>query len=130
MPEQLLQSPAGHQLAAVNTGAWSEVNDVVSAPHRFLIVLHHDQRIPSGLQDVQGGEQLLIVPRMQTNRRLVENVEHAAEIGAELGGEPDALGFSARKRGDATAQLQVTESDLRKEFQPLPNLGQDVPGNQ
>ena len=32
---------------------------------------------------------------MEADGGFVEHVEHAAEIGAELGGEADALGFAA-----------------------------------
>jgi len=123
MPEELLKSSTSDQLTPVNARTGPEINNIVCAAHRFLIVLHHDQRVASGLQDVQGCQQLLIIPRVETDGRLVENIEHAAEVRAELGGKPDALGFPAGQGSDATAELQIAEPDFREKLKPLPDLG-------
>src|SRR5438093_13144890 len=118
MAKEFMQRPAGDQLPAVQTGSWTKVNDVIGAAHGFLVVLDDDQGVAARLQDMQRGEQLLIVASVQANGRLVQDVEHAAEVGAELRGEPDALSLAAGKRGDAAAQLQVTEPDLGEKSQP------------
>ena len=39
---------------------------------------------------------------MQADRRLVQDVEHADEAGADLGGETDALPLTARERARRT----------------------------
>ena len=56
-------------------------------------------QIAARLEQGQGGEQLLVVGGVQADGRLVQNVKDAAEIGTQLGGQADALGFAARKGG-------------------------------
>src|SRR6266852_3397106 len=66
---------------------------------------------------------------METDGWLVEHVKHAAEIGAQLRGEPDALPFAGGQRGDAASQLQVAEADRAQELKAFANLREDVAGD-
>jgi len=43
----------GDDLAAELAGAGAEVDDVVRAPDRVLVVLHHHQRVAFGLELLQ-----------------------------------------------------------------------------
>ena len=126
VPHQLPQRGRRHDFPAVDARARPEINDVIGAAHRLLVVLDDQQRVAARLERVQRGQQLTIVARVQANGRLVQNVKHAAEIGAKLGRQADALGLAAGKGGGAAAQLQVAQSDLAQELQALPNLRQDV----
>ena len=69
-----------HHLTALHAGTGAEVDDVIRAPHRVFVMLHDHQRVPTRTQFLQRIEQLLIIPRMQTDGRLIEDVEHAAKI--------------------------------------------------
>ena len=51
--------------------------------------------LPFAFERFERVEQRVVVARMQADGRLVEHVEHAAQVRAELRGEPDALGFAA-----------------------------------
>jgi hypothetical protein len=64
----------------VNSRARPEIDDVIGAPHRFFVVLDHDQRVTLVPQRRECFEQALIIAWMQTNRRLVQYVKHAAQI--------------------------------------------------
>src|SRR2546426_8188585 len=75
-------------------------------------------------------QQLLVVARMQADRRFVEHVENAAEIRAELRRKPNPLGLAAGERRDAAAKLQIAESDFAEKFQALANFGKDVARDQ
>ena len=121
--------PAATTSPPCTPGAGPEVNDVIRAPHGVLVVLDHHHRVAAGLQLVQRRQQLLVVARVQADGRLVQDVEHAAEIRAQLRRQPDALRLAAGKRRHAAAQLQVAEADLPQELQPLANLRQDVAGD-
>jgi hypothetical protein len=55
------------------------------------------------------------VARVQPDRGLVEHVERADELRAELVGEVDALGLAARERARLAAQGQVAEPDALEE---------------
>ena len=111
---------------AVDSRARPEVNDIIGPAHGFLVVLHHQQRIAARLEQGQRGQQLLVVGGVQADGRLIQDVKHAAEIGAKLGGQPDALGFAARKGGRAAAQLQIAQAHLAQKLQPPGNFRQNV----
>ena len=48
--------------------------------------------------------------RMQSDRRLVEHVEHIHQAGAQGGGERDALGLAAAQRAQRAIERQVVQS--------------------
>jgi hypothetical protein len=62
-------------------------------------------------------EQDAVVARMQADGRLVEDVADALQVGAELGGQPDALRLAARQRRRGAVERQVAEADLAQEGQ-------------
>ena len=66
---------------------------------------------------------------MQSDGRLVKNIEDAAQVGAKLGGKADALRLAAAQRVGRTIQCQVAQSYLTKKAQALNDLGKDVGGN-
>ena len=69
-----------------------------------------------------------IITRMQSDGRLVKNIEHL-QVGAKLGGKADALRLAAAQRVGRTIQCQIAQSYLTKEAQALNDLGNDVGGN-
>ena len=71
---------------------------MVRAADGVLVVLDHDQRVALRLELLQRVEQDPVVARVQADRGLVEDVAHAAQVGAELRGEADALRLAARER--------------------------------
>ena len=82
--------------SAEAAGAGAEVDEVVRGGDGVLVVLDDDEGIPLVAEGDEGFEEGCVVARMEADGWLVEHVEHAAEVGAELGGEADALGFAAR----------------------------------
>jgi len=60
---------------------------VSRASDGVFVVLDHDQRVAFLLELLQRVEQDAVVARVQADGRLVEDVAHAAQVGAELGGE-------------------------------------------
>ena len=75
----------------------ADVDDVVGFQDRGLVVLHHDQGVAQVAQPHQRVDQALVVALVQTDRGLVEDVEHADQAAADLGGQPDALRLAARR---------------------------------
>ena len=80
-------------------GAGPDVDDVVGDPDRLLVVLDDDDGVAEVAQPHQRLDEALVVALVQTDRRLVEHVEHADETAADLRREPDPLRFTARERG-------------------------------
>src|ERR1035441_11087830 len=66
---------------------------------------------------------------MQADRRLVQDVENAAQLRSDLGGEANALAFSAGKCGRRAAELQVAESNIVEEFEAFGDFVCDASGD-
>ena len=116
----------GHQPAAALAGARADVDDVVGAADRVLVVLDHDQRVALVAQLLQRVEQDLVVARVQADGRLVEHVADALQVAAELRREADALRLAARERRRGAVERQVAEADFLEELEPAPDLGDHV----
>ena len=129
VPKKFLKGTSCHHFSAFNSRTRPQIDNVIGTAHRFIIVLDHDQRVAARLQLFERCEQLLIVARMQPNRRLIENVQDAAQVGTELRSQADALRFAAAERRHAPAKLKVSQSHFAKKFQPLANFRKDVPRN-
>ena len=95
-----------------------------------FVVLDDDEGISLVAEGDEGFEKGGIVPRVEADGGLVEDVEDAAEIGAELGGEADALGFTAGKGVARAVELEVAEADFLEETEALADLGEDVAGDE
>ena len=88
---------------------------VVGGPHRVFVVLDDDDRVAQVAQLMQRVEQRSIVARMQADRRLVENVQHADQAAADLAGQADALRFAAGERRGGAVERQIFEPDVEQE---------------
>jgi hypothetical protein len=67
---------------------------------------------------------------MESDRRLVEDVEHADELRADLRREPQPLRLAARECRGRAVELQVTDADVVQEREPLADLLDDSPADQ
>ena len=122
--QQLLRPPLEHHVAAVFAGARPEVDQVVGRANRLFVVLDDEHGVAEIAQLAERAEQPPVVALMQANRRLVEHVEHAGELRANLRGEPDALPFSARERRGAAAEREIADADIDEKAKPIADLAQ------
>ena len=83
--------------ATANSRARPKVQNVIRAANRIFIMLDHDHGIPEIAQAFERFEKPLIVALVQSDARLVENVEHAHQPRSDLSREPDALGLASRE---------------------------------
>ena len=67
-------------------------------------------------------EQAVVVARVQPDRRLVENVEHADQAAADLAGQPDALRLAAGERGGGAVEREILEPHVGQKSQPAADL--------
>ena len=58
-------------------GARAEVDHIIGRANRLLVVLDHQHRVAQVSEALEGLEQSAVVTLMQTDARLVEDVEHA-----------------------------------------------------
>ena len=128
--DQLLGPALEDQLAAVLAGARTEVDQVVGGADRLFVVLDDDDAVALVAQPAQRGQQAPVVALVQADRRLVEHVEDAGQVGADLRRQADALPFPAGQRRGAAPQRQVADADVVEEAQAVADLAQQPAGDE
>src|SRR3546814_16012870 len=66
---------------------------------RVRVMLDDDHRVAEVAKALQRREQPVVVALVETDRRLVKDVEHARQAAADLAGEADALRSEERRVG-------------------------------
>ncbi len=107
-------------------GGGPEVDDVVGVLHELVVVFDDEERVALVAQGKERADEAAVVACMQADAGLVEHVEHAGEVGAELRGQADALGLAAAERVGGALQREVAEADVVEELQALLDLRHDV----
>ena len=125
----LLGCAGAQNIAPVHAGARAHIDDVVGFQHGFFIVLHHDESIAQIPQVLEGVQQLGVVPLVQANGRLIQNVQHAHQGRTDLGGQPDALALTAGQSAAAAGKGQVLQAHALQKAQPFPDLLEDAGGD-
>src|SRR5689334_17521135 len=116
-------------LTTVRAGAWSKIDDVISAANRLLVVFDDEHRVAKIAQRRQSLQQLLIVARMQPDRRFVEHVQHSSQLRTDLRREPDALSLAAGQRRRSAIECYVTQAHRLQKTQAVYDLAQDWTSN-
>ena len=135
MTELLLRStfvavPFGDDVAAVLAGARAHVDEPVGGAHHLLVVLDDEHGVAEVAQPLERADQLVVVALVEADRRLVEDVEDADELRADLRREPQALRLAARERRRRAVELQVADADVVEERQALADLLDDPRADQ
>ena len=117
MRRQTVRRPHGDELTATRTATGAEVDHQVGGGDRRLVVLDHQQRVALRLEPGERADQHRVVARMKADGRFVEDVAHAAQVGAELGRQPDALRLAAGERVGRSVEGQIGQPDLFEEPQ-------------
>ncbi len=125
----LLRGAAGHHLASVDPGPGADVHDIVGGPHGVLVVLHHQEGVAQVPEVLHGVQEHVVVPLVEADGGLVQDIEHPHEGGADLGGQADALALAAGEGGRGPAQGQVLEAHRLEEAQAVLDLLEDALGN-
>ena len=93
--------------------------------HHLLVVLDDEHGVAEVAQPLERPDQLVVVALVQADRGLVEDVEHADELRADLRREPQSLRLAARERRRRAVELQVADADVVEEGQSLADLLDD-----
>ena len=86
--------------------------------------------LPSALSRCSVADQLVVVALVEPDRGLVEDVEDADELRADLGREAEPLGLAARQRLRGTVELEVADADVGEEREALADLLHDPVADQ
>src|SRR5215204_4362606 len=117
-------------MTAMLASAWSDVNDPVGPPHHIFVVFNHDQRVANVAQTNQSFDQPLVVTLVQSDARLVEDVEHTHQTRADLGSKPDALRLAAGERICRSFERKIVQPDVDQEAESLSNFLEHLTGDQ
>ena len=113
-----LNCPLGHHLPSAHARARPHVNNVLGFPDGVFVVFDHHQGVAVTLEAGERLEQNTIVAWMQANRGLIQNIANALKVGAQLGGQSNALRLATRERGCGAVQAQIVETDFPHEIEP------------
>ena len=97
--------------------AGANVDEIVRRAHGVLVVFDDDECVAQVAQLAQRGQQLFIVALVQTDGRLIQNIQHAHERRADLSREPDALALAAGQCGRRARKRQVLQADALQKLQ-------------
>ena len=75
-------------------------------------MFHHHDGIAHIAQPKQRLQQPSIIPLVQPDRRLIQDVEHPDQARSDLRGEPDALPFPPREGGGRPVQREIVEPHI------------------
>src|ERR1043166_4374479 len=95
----------------MRTGAGTEIDNVIRAPDRFFIVLNHQDGISEITQSSQSIQEPAIGARVQTNRGLVQNVQHAAQLRSDLRRQTNSLPFSSRQSRRRPVKREISKAN-------------------
>ncbi len=106
-----------------------QVDDPIGGAHRLFVVLHHQHGVAQVAHPLQGVDEPGVVALVQADARLVQHVEHAHELAANLRRQADALRLAAAQRAGHAVEGQVVQADVDHEVEPFADLLQDGLGD-
>jgi hypothetical protein len=95
-----------------------------------FVVLDDEDGVAEVAKLDEGFDEAVVVALVEADGGLVEHVEDAAQAGADLCGEADALAFAAGERGGVAVEREVGEADGAEEFEALDDLALDAVGDE
>ena len=121
--------PRRHDLSASTPGRGADVDEPVGAAQGGLVVLHHDHAVAGVTELREGSEEPAVIPCVQPDARLVQDVEDALQSGAELRGEANPLRLTSGEGVRAPVEREVAQAHLHEELRPSRDLGEEIPGD-
>ncbi len=118
----LLRRAHRHEVAPQLPRPRTQIDHEVGGADGLLVVLHDEDGIAEVTQAFEGIEQAAVVPLMETDAGLVEDVEHTHEARPDLGRQAYPLPLAPRERGGGPIERQVLEPHVSEEAQALADL--------
>ncbi len=123
------QSPDGDNPPAVLTGTGPQVDNRICRANGFLVMFDDQNAVAAIAQRFERINQDAVIAGMQADGRLIQDITNPGEIGSQLGGQTDSLGFSAGKRISAAGQRKVGQAQLIQQRQPGQYFGNNRLGD-
>src|SRR5207244_7332746 len=103
--------PRRHDVPALDASAGPHVDQMVGRQDGLAVVLDDDHAVAEIAELSEQCQESRIVARVEADRRLVQDVEHAHQARADLCRQADALSLAARERRGTPVARQVLEAD-------------------
>ena len=130
VPHHLRRRALGDNLPAVLAGAGPHVHEPVGRAHHLLVVLDDEHGVAEVPEPLEGRDQTPVVPLVEADRRLVEDVEDADQLRPDLRRQPEPLRLAARERARCTVEVEIADADVVEEREPLADLLHDPAADQ
>ena len=85
-------------------------------------MLHDENGVSKIPQVFKRAQQPRIVARVQSDARLIEHVQHAAQSRTDLRGQPNALRFAAGKCSGRTLQAEIAQPHRKEKINAFGNF--------
>ena len=129
LEQQRFERARKHHPSALLAGAEAHVNNDIGHADHVGVVLHDEDGVALIAQLTQDRDQPLVVPRMEPDRWLVEDIERVDQGRPQRRREVDALRFTTRERRRQAVERQIVESHVAQKTEPLANLAHDLVGH-
>ncbi len=121
--------PAIEDPSALFAGGRPHVDQPVRLPDDIKIVFHHKKGIAGALQPFESAQQRFGVSGMKAGGRFVEYIDHAEEVGMELGGQAQTLQLARRQGRRAALERKIAEPQIEQDTQACHQIFGDAPGH-
>ena len=118
----LFRRAVRHQAPAMPPRARPQIDHIIRAPDRLFIVLHDQHGVAQVAQIFQRSQQPAVIAMMQSDRGLIQHVQHAAQLRSNLRRQPNALPLAARQRCRRAIERDISQPHRIQKLQPLHNL--------
>ncbi len=99
-----------------------DIDDKIRKAHRLLVMFDHDQAVSLRTEPFQDTEQHPVVPGVQSNAWLVQNIQNALKSRTDSARKTYPLRFAARKRFRSARKGQVSQPDTCQKSQTVPDF--------
>ena len=118
-----------NDLSSQAAGFRPHVDHIVGIQHHIFIVFHYDNRVSGIAQFLQRIDQADIIALVQSDTRLIQDIEHIDQLATYLGSQTDTLALSTGKACRRTVQREVIQSHIEQELQTRTDLFQYLGSN-
>ena len=99
--QHLLRSTGKYDFTTQSARFWTHIDDIIGCEHHVFIMFHHDNGITHVAQFFQRMDKPLVIPLVQSDARLVQDVEHIYQLRTYLRSQSNALAFTTGKADSA-----------------------------
>ena len=110
--EHLLRCALKDNFSSLASCLRTDIYNPVGSPHHIFIVLHHNNGIAQVAKFLQTVEQTFVVALVQTDARLIEDIEHVDQLATNLSSQTDALALTSRERSRLAVEREIIESHI------------------